>query len=102
MIAKENQELDQSQGPDPSNGKQPNPLDADSHAQAQAGHDKPEPPAQPECPRWTQLLLVSEIREGEDGESGGNHERRIEKNQTRLGEQPVLCRRSQQLQVPVP
>lgn len=83
--------MDQSQKANPSNREQPNPLDADSHAQAKTSHGKPKPPAQPEGPGRTKLLLVCERREGKGSESGGDHQGRIEKDQARLRKEPILC-----------
>jgi hypothetical protein len=91
VVAKHNPELDQSQDADPSDGEQANPLNADSHAQAEAGHGKPEPPTQTKCARGAKLLLVGEGGEGKGSESGRDHQGRIEEDQASLGEESVLC-----------
>jgi hypothetical protein len=84
--------LKKSEGANPSNGEESNPLDADGDTQTKASKNKPEPPAQLEGLGRAKLVLVGEARKGEDGESGRGDKGRIEEDETSLGKKTVLCR----------
>lgn len=45
-VSEKHPELDQGQASDPGDGKETHPLDAESNAETEARHSKPEPPAQ--------------------------------------------------------
>lgn len=91
VVSEEDPELDNSQGSNPGDGEKSNPLHGDSRTESESGHDKPEPPVWLESLGWTLLVLVCEGGESQCGESGANHEWRIEKNETCLSEKSVLC-----------
>ncbi len=89
-VAKKNPELNQGQASNPSDREQTNPLDADSDAKPQTGHDEPEPPARLESLGGAELLLVGKRGEGKGGKGSSDHQRGVEEDQSRLGQQSVL------------
>jgi hypothetical protein len=90
VVAEKNPELNESEGANPSNGEESNPLDAHGDTQTKARKDKPEPPAQLESLGRTKLVLVGEARKGKDCESGRGDERGIKKYQTGLSKKAIL------------
>ena len=93
VIAKQNPELDQGQETNPGNGKQTNPLDADSRSQTEAGHGEPEPPGGREGLGGAELVLVGEGGEGKCGKGSGDHQGRVEEDQPHLRQEAILCTR---------
>lgn len=59
-VAEKNPQLNQSQGSNPGNGKETNPLDAEVGSQTKTGHCQPEPPAWAESLAGTLLVLIRE------------------------------------------
>ena len=91
VVSEEDPELDNSQRSNPGDGEKSNPLHGDSRAESESGHEEPEPPVWLESLGWTLLMLVCEGGESQRGESGANHEWRIEKNEACLSQKSVLC-----------
>jgi hypothetical protein len=91
VVAEKNPELDESEGANPSNGEESNPLNAHGDTQTETRKDQPEPPAQLESLGRTKLVLVGEARKGKNCECGRGDEGGIKKNQASLGKKAVLC-----------
>ena len=91
VVAQKNPELDESEGANPSNGKESNPLDAHGDTQTETCKDKPKPPAQLESFGRTKLVLIGKARKGKDSESGCSNKRRIKENEASLCEKTVFC-----------
>lgn len=90
MVTKQNPQLKDSQGSDPSNREEPNPLNAECDTKTETSVNKPEPPAWGESLGWALLMLVGEGVECKSGETCSANQRGVEQDKTSLGEQAVL------------
>lgn len=91
MVSEQDPELKDRQGANPGDGEETNPLDAKGNSKAETSADQPEPPAGGEGLGRSLLMLVREGVECEGGEACGSYKRRVEEDQSCLGEQAVLC-----------
>jgi hypothetical protein len=90
VVPKQNPELDQSQGTNPGDGEETNPLDTGSDTETEASHGEPEPPSDTECLGGAEFVLVGEAVEGQGSEGGRGDKGRVEENQTGLSEKAIF------------
>ncbi|KAI9163621.1 LOW QUALITY PROTEIN: hypothetical protein HJFPF1_05242 [Paramyrothecium foliicola] len=90
VVAEQNPQLDKGQAPDPGDGEKANPFDADSDSETKTSHEQPEPPAQRESLLGAKFVLVREGVKSKGGEGSSENQRRVEENQTSLGQKTIL------------
>lgn len=89
-ICKQDPELQERQAAYPCDGEQANPLHTDSGTKSETSRGQPEPPRGLESLGGPLFMLICEACPGECGNGSKDDERRVEEDQTGLGNKGIV------------